>query len=74
MGRFLFDIPEDWQIQSRQASTVHVVGIDGIPWPCKVNLDGQTLIIERNRDESGHVFVAFPFDEFGDVIVFGDDQ
>lgn len=69
MGRFLFDIPEDWNLQSRQAGMVYVVGIDGIPWPCKVNLDGQTLIIERNRDESGHVFVAFPFSEFGELVV-----
>ncbi len=69
MGRFLFDIPESWELQDRQARTVHVVGIDGIPWPCKVNLDGQTLFIQRNRDESGHVFVAFPFEEYGELVV-----
>lgn len=69
MGRFLFDIPENWELQDRQARTVHVVGIDGIPWPCKVNLDGRTLVIQRNRDESGHVFVAFPFEKYGDLVV-----
>jgi hypothetical protein len=69
MGRFLFDIPEDWDLQDRQARTVHVVGLDGIPWPCKVNRDGQTLIIQRNRDESGHVFVSFPFQRYGDMVV-----
>ena len=69
MGRFLFDLPEDWAIQSRQAGTVHVVGLDGIPWPCKVNLEGRTLSIQRNRDGSGHVFVAYPFTKYGELVV-----
>lgn len=69
MGRFLFDIPEDWELEDCQARTVHVVGIDGIPWPCRVSREGRTLIIQRNRDESGHVFVAFPFQEFGEIVV-----
>lgn len=69
MGRFLFDIPENWQLDDCQARTIHVVGIDGIPWPCRVSREGQTLIIQRNRDESGHVYVAFPFEEFGEIVV-----
>ncbi len=69
MGHFLFDIPDDWNIQSRQAGTVHVVGLDGIPWPCKVNFDGRTLLITRNRDESGHIYVSFPFKEHGEIVV-----
>lgn len=69
MGRFLFDIPEDWELQDRQARTIHVVGLDGVPWPCKINRDGRTLIIERNRDESGHVFVSFPFEHYGEMVV-----
>lgn len=69
MGQFLFDIPSHWSIQSRQAASIHVVGIDGVPWPCKVNLDDSTLIIQRNRDESGHVFISFPFSEYGEIVV-----
>lgn len=69
MGRFLFDIPENWQLLDAQARTVHVVGIDGIPWPCRVSREGQTLIIQRNRDESGRAYVAFPFEEYGEIVV-----
>ena len=69
MGQFLFDVPEKWPIKSRQAASIHIVGIDGIPWPCKVNLDGNTLVIQRNRDESGRVFISFPFSEYGEIVV-----
>ena len=69
MGQFLFDVPEKWPIKSRQAASIHIVGIDGIPWPCKVNLDGNTLVIQRNRDESGRVFISFPFSAYGEIVV-----
>ena len=69
MGQFLFDIPDHWSIKSRQAGSIHIVGLDGIPWPCKVNMDGTTLVIQRNRDESGRVFITFPFSEYGELVI-----
>ena len=51
MGEFRFRLPDDWTLASRQASSIHVVGLDGIPWPCRVFTEGKTLVVRRNRDD-----------------------
>ncbi len=69
MGQINFRIPARLKFEKRTASTVHVVGLDGIPWPCKISIAEEILCIERNRDESGHVFVVYPFEDFGELVV-----
>lgn len=69
MGEFKFRLPEDWSLETRQAKSIHVIGLDGIPWPCRVSVDGQILSILRNRDESGKVFIACPFAKHGEFTI-----
>jgi hypothetical protein len=69
MGQINFRIPARLKFEKRTANTVHVIGLDGIPWPCKISFVDDILCIERNRDESGHVFVVYPFDDFGELVV-----
>ena len=69
MGEFRFRLPDDWMLASRQASSIHVVGLDGIPWPCRVFTEGKTLVIRRNRDESGKIYIAYPFERYGEFTI-----
>ncbi len=69
MGEFRFRLPADWKPTTSQAKSIHVIGLDGVPSPCRVSSEDGFLTIARNRDESGKVFVAFPFEEFGELTV-----
>ena len=69
MGEFRFRLPDDWTLAARQASSIHVVGLDGIPWPCKIQTEDQVLGIRRLRDESGKTYVAYPFEKWGEIVV-----
>lgn len=69
MGIIKFDLPEHWTLEKRHASSLHVVGLDGVAWPCRISRADSQISIQRNRDESGHVFVAFPFHDFGELVV-----
>jgi hypothetical protein len=69
MGQFIFQIPNSCPLDKRMASTVHVVGLDGIPGPGKVQFQDGRLIISRNQDESGHVFLSWPVAGFGELVL-----
>ncbi len=69
MGEFRFRLPKEWEPGPNQAKSIHVIGLDGIAAPCRVNVDDGILSIVRNQDDSGKVFIAFPFDDFGELTV-----
>lgn len=69
MGEFRIRLPDDWILATRQASSIHVVGLDGIPWPCRVFTEGSTLVVRRNRDESGKIYIAYPFEVRGEYTI-----
>ncbi len=69
MGKIVLELPGDWSMDRRTASTIHVVGLDGFPWPCKIAKAESTITITRNRDESGHLFLSYPFEKFGELVI-----
>lgn len=69
MGLLKFKIPDSWPLDRRQASSLHVVGLDGIAWPCRITRENQLLTVHRNKDESGHLFMVYPFPEEGELVV-----
>lgn len=69
MGQHRFRLPDFWNLEKHQASCIHVVGLDGMPSPCRVELDGQILTISRGRNESGKVHLPCPFGDRGELSV-----
>ena len=69
MGEFRFRTPNDWQLPNEVAATIHIVGLDGVPWPCKVNWDDTTLTVSRNREESGRTYIGYHTERFGRLMV-----
>ena len=76
MGEFSFRVPVDWNLGPYHANSIHVVGLDGIPWPCRISVTNdpvepktrKLLVISRNRDESGRLYVVFPFERRGEML------
>ena len=69
MGEFRFRTPIDWQLPDEVAATIHIVGLDGIPWPCKVRWKDTTLMVSRNREESGRTYIGYQSQKFGRLMV-----
>ena len=77
MGEFRFRVPFEWTLDPYHANSIHIVGIDGVPWPCRIavgdDLEEPTrrklLSVSRNRDESGKLYVVYPFEKLGEVLI-----
>lgn len=69
MGEFKFRLPASWSLERRQASAIHTVGIDGIPWPCKVSTDEDILTVSRNRNESGRTYIPWLSETRGELLI-----
>ena len=70
MGEFKFRLPEHWTPSDGQAKSIHVVGLDGVPSPCRVSVsDDGNLSIIRNQNESGKVFLSWLFEDLGELTI-----
>lgn len=77
MGEFRFRIPVEWKLDPYHANSIHVVGLDGIPWPCRIAVADDDLepttrkivSVSRNRDESGRLYVVYPFTDRGEMLI-----
>ena len=69
MGEFKFRLPPQWTLERRQSAAIHTVGLDGIPWPCKISIDGSTLTVNRNRNESGKTYIPYSFPIYGELLI-----
>ncbi|MFT5302884.1 MAG: hypothetical protein ACI87E_004381 [Mariniblastus sp.] len=83
MGEFRFRIPANMQLAPYHSNSIHVVGIDGIPWPCRISFVGDEsateaesaahasryICVSRNRDESGRVYFVYPLKNRGEMLI-----
>jgi hypothetical protein len=69
MGEFKFRLPPHWSLERRQSAAIHTVGLDGIPWPCKISVKDSMLTVSRNRNESGKTFVPYSFPNHGELLI-----
>lgn len=69
MGEFRFRVPGFWNREPARIRTTHVVGLDGIPKPCKVRFEDDLLIITRNQSDSGRIYIGYPFAKHGELTI-----
>ena len=48
---------------------IHICGQDDLPWYGRAYYSGDQLIIERNEDDSGRVFVPWQIDKSSPVLI-----
>jgi len=80
MFGFRFRLPDDWKLSQYQLNSIFVVGLDGMPWPCKVKMESPPvgaaaddakpiLEVVRNQNESGRVYFIYPFTQHGQILI-----
>jgi hypothetical protein len=77
MGEFRFRVPIEWNLDPYHANSIHVIGLDGIPWPCRIAIADDDLepqirklvSVSRNRDESGKLYVIYSLRERGEMLI-----
>ena len=76
MGEYKFQIPSDWTFDLYHANSAHIVGIDGIPWPCRLaisdpdpNTQQRILTVNRNQDGSGRLYLLYDFGTLGEHLI-----
>lgn len=77
MGEFRFRVPIDWNLDPYHGNSIHVIALDGIPWPCRVAVADDPLApstnklisVSRNRDESGRLYVLYPLEQHGEMLI-----
>ncbi len=62
MGQFIFDVAEPLQPLWSQSlwPSAYLCGIEGVPWFTHSRLDAGRLIVQREIDDSGKLFVPWP--------------
>ncbi|MCI0334245.1 MAG: endo-1,4-beta-xylanase [Planctomycetes bacterium] len=48
---------------------IHMCGQEDLPWFARVYFSGDHLVIERNEDESGRVFVPWRVGDYGPILI-----
>ncbi|MCH2179138.1 MAG: hypothetical protein MK106_10070 [Mariniblastus sp.] len=69
MGEYRFRLPDFWKLNKSRAACIHVVGMEGIPWPCRVKVAEELLVISRNQNDSGKVHIPYPFETRGEMAI-----
>ena len=69
MGEFNFRLPADWDSCRAASRSIHMIGNDGFPSPCRVSVTESILSLIRNEERSGKLFICCPFAEFGTMLV-----
>ena len=76
MGEYKFQIPSDWTFDLYHANSAHIVGIDGVPWPCRLtisdpdpNTQQRILTVNRNQDGSGRLYLLYDFETLGEHLI-----
>ncbi len=67
MGFYRFAIPDSDRFSPESLLSSQIVGLEGIPWPCKTSIETGHLVIFRNTDVSGRLLVPYQTDRFGDI-------
>ena len=67
MGQYHFTIPDSDRFREESIVVAQIVGLEGIPWPCKTGIEGSRLTLHRNLDLSGRLLVPFRTSGFGEL-------
>jgi len=69
MGRMRFLIWPPDRIKSEIAQQAYLVGLDRIPWPCRVSWNQGELVMERNVSDSANLYIPWPVEGVGMLMV-----
>lgn len=69
MGLMRFIVHDRERIPPGGLEHVHMCGADDLPWFGRAYFSGQQLVIERNEDDSGRVFLPWRIGQAGPLLI-----
>lgn len=69
MGLMRFIVHDRERIPPGGLDHVHMCGQDDLPWFGRAYFSGQQLVLERNEDDSGRVFVPWQIGDSGPLLI-----
>src|SRR5262249_50998903 len=69
MGLMRFIVQDRERIPPGGLEHVHMCGPDDLPWFSRAYFSGDQLVIERNEDDSGRVFVPWQVGDLGPLLI-----
>jgi hypothetical protein len=69
MGLMRFIVHDRERIPPGGLEHVHMCGADDLPWFSRAYFSGDQLVIERNEDDSGRVFVPWQVGDSGPLLI-----
>lgn len=67
MGDLRFQVPNPEKYDKRIWETAYITGIEGIPWYCRRQLEGNQFSIGRDIEESGKLNIVWPTQTLGNL-------
>ncbi len=69
MGQIRFIAPRRDRVSDEAIQRAYMAGMEQIPWHCRTGWSGNEIVIERNIDESGCLFVTWDVEGHGTLIL-----
>ncbi len=69
MGRMRLLVWPPDRITSEMAQQAYLAGMDRVPWPCRVQWNQGELLIERNVSDSANLYIPWPVEGLGVLMV-----
>jgi hypothetical protein len=69
MGQMRFLVPRPEQISELAVQCAYLAGMEGIPWRSVNRCEGDLLIIERELNESGCLFIPWDEENHGRLVL-----
>ncbi len=69
MGQYRFAIPNSERFATDSLIAAQIVGLDGIPYPCKTVQHENLLLLNRNTDLSGRLLLPYTTTTHGELAI-----
>lgn len=69
MGQMRFTVPRPERLSANAVERAYLAGIEYIPWRRRCRLANGEIIIERDTDESGNLYIPWRIEGHGELVV-----
>lgn len=69
MGQMRFLAPRSEALSQDVLDRTYLTGIEGLPWRCRTELQGQEMVVHWPGNESGNLFVPWQVDGHGELLL-----
>lgn len=69
MGQMRFLVPRPERVPKDAVQRAYMAGMEYVPWPCRTRWENDQLILERDIEDSGNLFIPWQIAERGELVL-----